>query len=268
MRLSELLKDLVIIPVDADRDVLHLILDSRQLHQQDLFLAIKGTQADGRRFIPQAIAAGAAAVLVDADTPQESIRYEQSVPLIPVYQLQNKLGKLAARFYQEPAKQLRLFGVTGTNGKTSCTHFIAQILQALQVPSGVIGTLGSGMIGALGEAGLTTPDAITLQATLRQLVDQGAKAVAMEVSSHSVDQGRVNDIAFSVGIFTNLTQDHLDYHGTMQAYANVKHQFFAKWPMDHLILNADDPHGEEWIREFAPEKSVFAYSVSPPTSLA
>jgi UDP-N-acetylmuramoyl-L-alanyl-D-glutamate--2,6-diaminopimelate ligase len=267
MRLSELLKDIVTIPADVDREISHLILDSRKVQHHDLFLAIKGTQVDGRRFIPQAIAAGASAVLLDADAPLEAIRYEQSVPLIPVFQLQHQLGKIGAGFYHEPAKQLKMFGVTGTNGKTSCTHFIAQILQALKIPSGVIGTLGSGMVGALGEAGLTTPDAITLQATLRNLIDQGAKAVAMEVSSHSIDQGRVNDVAFAAGIFTNLTQDHLDYHGTMEAYANVKRSFLANWPIKHLILNADDVYGEEWIREFAPEKSVYAFSVSPPTSL-
>jgi UDP-N-acetylmuramoyl-L-alanyl-D-glutamate--2,6-diaminopimelate ligase len=267
MRLSILLNGMISLPADADRDVFRLILDSRQVRQHDLFLAVKGMQVDGRRFIPQAILQGAAAVLFDAESQEEPIRFEQSVPLIPFYQLQKKLGQLGERFYHAPAHALQLFGVTGTNGKTSCSHFIAQILSALNTPCGVIGTLGSGMFGALGEAGLTTPDAITLQATLREFVECGAKAVAMEVSSHSIDQGRVNDIAFEVGIFTNLTQDHLDYHGTMEAYANVKHRYLAEWPIKHLVLNADDAYGQQWITEFAPVKSVYAYSVSPPTSL-
>ena len=267
MQLSSLLKNIVSIPASADRDISRLVLDSRQVKPGDLFLAVKGTQTDGRQFIPAALAQGASAVLQDADTQNETMIFTANVPVIPIYQLQNKLGQLGARFYHEPAKQLAVFGVTGTSGKTSCTHFIAQILEALNTPCGVIGTLGSGMVGALGEAGLTTPDAITLQATLRDFVDQGAQAAAMEVSSHSIDQGRVNDIAFAAGIFTNLTQDHLDYHGTMNAYAAVKYRFLAEWPIKNLIINADDEHGEEWIRKLATKKSVYAYSVAPVTSL-
>jgi len=267
MNLSELLKQIVVIPNEVDRDVKRLISDSRQIQKNDLFLAIKGTQTDGSRFVPQAISQGAAAVLYDASSPNDVIAIEQQIPLIPIYQLQNKLGELGARFYGEPGQQLQMFGVTGTNGKTSCTHFIAQILQTLHTPCGVIGTLGSGMYGVLGEAGLTTPDAITLQKTLREFVSHGAKAAAMEVSSHSIDQGRVNNLAFKVGIFTNLTQDHLDYHGSMEAYAKVKYNYLAEWPIQHLIINADDNYGEQWIREFASEKSVYAYSVLPLTSL-
>jgi UDP-N-acetylmuramoyl-L-alanyl-D-glutamate--2,6-diaminopimelate ligase len=160
-----------------------------------------------------------------------------------------------------------MFGVTGTNGKTSCTHFIAQSLQALGMPAGVIGTLGSGLYGALGQAGLTTPDAITLQAILSFLVNQGAKAVAMEVSSHSIDQHRVNGIEFEVGIFTNLTQDHLDYHGDLETYASVKKRFLAEMPVNHVIINADDSYGLKWLTELASQKSVFAYSVNENISL-
>ena len=182
----------------------------------------------------EAIANGASAILAEVDTELASVQFHGPIPVIPVFQLKEKLGLLAARLYDYPAKSLRMFGVTGTNGKTSCTHFIAQMLQAMGVSCGVMGTLGNGFYGALGEAGLTTPDAITLQMTLKDFVANGAQAVAMEVSSHSIDQGRVNEIAFETGIFTNLTQDHLDYHGNMETYAAVKKRFLAEWPIKYL----------------------------------
>lgn len=263
MRLSMLLKNIMSVPAEADCDVPRLVLDSRQVEARDLFLAVKGTHLDGRKYIADAINLGAVAVLVDADSENEAIRWEKEVPLIPINKLQSKLGELGAQFFQHPAKQLQMIGVTGTNGKTSCTHFIAQILQSLQTPCAVIGTLGSGMYGALGEAGLTTPDAISLHAILHDALDQGAKAVAIEVSSHSIDQGRVNDIEFDVGVFTNLTQDHLDYHGTMNEYAAVKHRFLAAYPVKHLVINVDDEYGAKWAQELAHTHSVFTYSVLP-----
>lgn len=266
MQLSILLNDILRLPPEIDCDISRLVLDSRKIKVNDLFFAVKGTQLDGRKYVLDAISQGAAAVLLDADTAYESITTQQNVPLIPIYQLQNKMGEIAGRFYGYPAKKMRMMGVTGTNGKTSCTHFIAQILQSLQIPCGIVGTLGSGFYQKLGEAGLTTPDAITLQAILHDLLEQGAKAVAMEVSSHSIAQGRVNGIEFEVGIFTNLTQDHLDYHGDMQTYAAVKHRFLADVPTKHLIMNADDPYGRKWIAELASCKSVFAYSTHKLTS--
>ena len=265
MRLSVLLQNIMSIPAEADCDVSRLVLDSRQVQARDVFLAVKGTHLDGRKYIAEAINHGAVAVLVDADSENETIRWENDIPLIPINNLQSKLGELGAQFYQHPAKKLQMIGVTGTNGKTSCTHFIAQILQSLQTPCAVVGTLGSGMYGALGEAGLTTPDAITLQAILRDVLDQGAKAVAIEVSSHSIDQGRVNDIEFDVGVFTNLTQDHLDYHGTMDAYAAVKRRFLTVFPVKHLVINIDDAYGAKWAHELAHTRSVFTYSVLPVT---
>lgn len=267
MRLSILLQDTYQVTAEADRDISDLTLDSRQVKANDVFIAIKGTHLDGRQYIASAIAKGAAAILIDADSDHQSIVMQQNVPLIPVYQLQSKLGQIAARFYAYPTRQLCMIGVTGTSGKTSCTHFIAQLLQSLQIPCGIIGTLGSGFYGALGEVGLTTPDAITLQATLREFVSKGAKAIAMEVSSHSIDQGRVNTIPFEIGIFTNLTQDHLDYHGNMDAYAAVKQRFFTELPTKHVIINADDAYGKTWIPALAQQKSVYAYTTQPPMGL-
>lgn len=260
MRLSSLLQDYISIPETADCDITRMVLDSRKVSQQDLFVAMKGTALDGRKYIPTALAQGAAAVLFEAENADEAISFQGDIPLIPMNNLAKKIGQLAARFYDFPAKKLPIIGVTGTNGKTSTTHFIAQCLEALHLPCGVIGTLGCGMYGKLGEAGLTTPDPITLQATLCEMQKQGAKAVAMEVSSHSIDQGRVNGIDYEIGIFTNLTQDHLDYHGDMETYAAVKKRFIAEFPMKYVVINADDARGKQWIVELNQHKKVYAYS--------
>lgn len=266
MRLSQLLHhDLTLTP-ETDRFVARLVLDSRFIQSHDLFLAVKGTQVDARCYIPDAIAKGAAAVLKDADTPHETITWQGNVPIIPIYQLIQHLGRLAAQFYDFPARQLRMVGITGTNGKTSCSHFLAQSLQALHIPCGIVGTLGSGFYGRLQETGLTTPDAIHLQSYLRDFVRQGAIAVAMEVSSHSIHQGRVNAIPFELGIFTNLTQDHLDYHGDMTTYAAVKRRFLADSAVQQVIINADDHDGENWIHELSADKFVYSYSIRKPES--
>ena len=262
MRISELLKD-INLPAGADVEVRKLVLDSRQVTAGDVFLAVRGAASDGRQFMEAAIRQGAAAVIKDADSVTDAISFQNDIPIIPVQHLKSQIGFMAARFYGDPAKALRMIGVTGTNGKTSCTHFMAQILGA---PCGVIGTLGSGLYGALGEVGLTTPDAVTLQKLLREFVDSGAGVVAMEVSSHSIDQGRVNGIEFEMGVFTNLTQDHLDYHGTMAAYADVKRRFIVGASTQHVIVNADDAIGKSWINELAGHKSVFAYSTGMPLS--
>jgi UDP-N-acetylmuramoyl-L-alanyl-D-glutamate--2,6-diaminopimelate ligase len=262
VRLSSLLNNIKSIAIADDRDVQRITLDSRAVQPGDLFIALKGTQQDGRKYIPNALACGAVAALLDADSDSQAVTIENGVPLIPLYQLQQKLGDIAARFYQHPAKQLRMIGVTGTNGKTSCTHFIAQCLQALHQSCGIIGTLGCGFYGALNESGMTTPDAVTLQATLQSFVKQNAAAVAMEVSSHSIDQGRVNGIEFEIGVFTNLTQDHLDYHGDMQTYAAVKKRFLAELPVKHLIINVDDDYGRVWAKELASHKSIVTYSAT------
>lgn len=266
MHLSTLLEGLSPHSIEMDYDIHGLSLDSRQIKPQDLFIAIKGTHLNGQKYISDAISRGAKAILIDSDSSADLCpQYEQAL-LIPIPQLKNKIGLIAARFYHHPAKQLRMIGITGTNGKTSCTHFIAQVLQALQIRCGMIGTLGSGFYGELTELGLTTPDAITLQKILHEFLMQNAQAVAMEVSSHSIDQGRIYGIEFETAIFTNLTQDHLDYHKDMQTYATVKRKFLAEIPNKHLIINADDDYGRKWINELAAYKSVFAYSTQGPFS--
>ena len=257
MLLSALLNGHVDIIATDDREITGLTLDSRMVKPGFVFLALKGTCESGVAYIHDAISKGAAAVLTET---KEMLAV--AVPVIQVDHLRAKTGILAARFYDFPAKKMRMIGVTGTNGKTSCTHFIAQILQELNEPCGLIGTLGSGFYGALSEPTLTTPDAVTLQKTLHDFVENGANAVAMEVSSHSIDQGRVNGVEFEIGVFTNLTQDHLDYHGTMDAYAAVKRRFLAECFTQHAVLNVDDAHGLKWAIELAMQKSIFAYGTN------
>lgn len=263
MQLSQLLKKHL--PVTCDREIPRLILDSRQIQPGDLFLAKNSTQTGAQTYIFDAIQKGAVAVLQETDNQNEAISWQQQIPIIPIYQLSQQIGEIAARFYDFPAKKLRIIGVTGTNGKTSCSHFLAQCLQALQVPCGIMGTLGNGFYGQLQETGLTTPDAITLQENLRQFINKGARAVAMEVSSHGIDQGRINAIPFEIGLLTNVTQDHLDYHGDMATYAGVKRRFLAGSTVKQAIINADDVYGADWIDELVQHKSVFSYSIRPST---
>lgn len=256
MDLSKLLQGIYSIPENLDREISQVTLDSRLVQKNSLFIALKGSHYDGCEYIDKAISKGAIAVLIDAET--QSV--DSNIPLIPIQGLKEKLGKIAAKFYGNPASKLHMIGVTGTSGKTSCTYFIAQCLQSLNIPCGLIGTLGSGMYGEIGPAGLTTPDAVTLQSILQDLVNQKAKAVAMEVSSHSIDQGRINNIDYDLGIFTNLSQDHLDYHGDMESYAAVKRRFVADLPVKEMIINADDVRGLQWINELATHKPIIAYS--------
>jgi UDP-N-acetylmuramoyl-L-alanyl-D-glutamate--2,6-diaminopimelate ligase len=238
--------------------------DSRALKPGDVFIALQGAHLDGRAYIPAAIAKGAAAILMEGPA---GTTLEAGVPVISIPDLKANLAALAAAFYGEPAKMIPLIGVTGTNGKTSCSHFVAEALHALGEPCGLMGTLGSGFYGALGEPGLTTPEACGLQALLRQFVDQGAKAVAMEVSSHSIAQGRIDGLQFETALFTNLTQDHLDYHGDMQTYANVKYRFLAEWLNKNVVINVEGAYGLRFANELAKQRLVYATAVNRPANL-
>ncbi|TMH61975.1 MAG: UDP-N-acetylmuramoyl-L-alanyl-D-glutamate--2,6-diaminopimelate ligase [Betaproteobacteria bacterium] len=219
--------------------------DSRQVRPGDAFAAYRGTRQDGRAFIPDAIARGAGAILWDV---QGFVwNREWKVPHLPIEDLKARLGAIADAIYGHPSRELWMIGVTGTNGKTSCAHWIAAGLDASGRRAAVLGTLGNGLWGALEDAPNTTADAALLHETLRHLASIGAQAAAMEVSSHGLDQGRVNGVAFDVALFTNLSRDHLDYHGTMAAYGAAKAKLFA-WPgLRFGVINADDPFGQSLI---------------------
>ena len=223
-----------------------LTLDSRRVAPGDAFVALAGTRSHGIEFAPAASARGAAAILADA-TGMAAARPMPAfdVPLIWIDDLRGRLGAIAARFCGDASRALEVVGVTGTNGKTSTVQLIAQALAGAGRRVATIGTLGAGLHGALQAGERTTPDAIELQQRLADFRDAGASAVAMEVSSHALDQGRVNAVAFDVAVFTNLTRDHLDYHGTMAAYAAAKARLFD-WPgLRAALINVDDDFGRE-----------------------
>ena len=236
-----------------------LTADSRRCAPGSAFFAYPGEQADGRSFIPDALRRGASAVLWEA--AQFAWRAEWRVPNIALHELKQRAGVLASEFHGRPSEQLWMCGVTGTNGKTSCSHWIAASLERCGAPSGVVGTLGSGFAGALQDAGNTTPDALELLAMLKELHAAGARAVAMEVSSHGLLQGRVNGVRFSCALFTNLSHDHLDYHGTLQAYGEAKAQLFATPGLQTAVLNLDDALGVELARRLAGRVRTIGYSL-------
>lgn len=258
MKLSVLLQDILAHPIDHEVTVDGLALDSRKVKQGDLFFACVGTQVDGKAYIDDAILRGARVVLAEGNAPSE---LRGTIPVIFIPDLGKKIGVIASRFYHHPSEKMQVVGITGTNGKTSCSHFIAAALTQNQLPCGVIGTLGNGLYGHIQESNLTTPDAVTLQKTLADFLSQHAKYVAMEVSSHSVDQGRMNGVEFEIGIFTNLTRDHLDYHGTMENYAAAKRKFFDSTATKTIVANADDAFGRKLIQDFHGIKPIYAYSL-------
>jgi UDP-N-acetylmuramoyl-L-alanyl-D-glutamate--2,6-diaminopimelate ligase len=219
--------------------------DSRRVDRGAAFAAYPGARTDGRAHIAEALARGAQAVLWEAHGFQW--RPEWAVPQQAVEGLAAKLGAIADRVYGSPSQSLWMVGITGTNGKTSCSHWIAQAVEACGRRAAVIGTLGNGRLGALAPSPTTTPDVCALHEILAQLGRGGVTVVAMEVSSHGLDQGRVNHVAFDVALFTNLSRDHLDYHGTMVAYGQAKEKLFA-WPGLHsAVVNADDAFGQRLI---------------------
>ena len=219
-----------------------LSADSRTVTLGCGFAAYPGEAGDGRDYLAQAIAAGAAAVLWE----QRDFAWPQqwaALPNVPVADLKNCVGEIAAVVYGKPSEKLWMIGVTGTNGKTSCAHWLAQSLSGAGRRSAVLGTLGNGFPAALTPSPNTTPDAIVLQQALAGYLAQGAQVAVMEVSSHGLAQGRVNGVRFDVAVLTNLTRDHLDYHGDMASYAAAKATLF-QWPgLRYAVLNLDDEFG-------------------------
>jgi len=238
-----------------------LATDSRAVAAGDVFLAYPGERADGRRFVADALARGAAAVLWERDGfawPREL-----GAPNVGVAGLKRLAGPLAAEVYGRPSERLWTVGVTGTNGKTSCTQWIAQALAGAGRRCAVVGTLGLGFPGALVENPNTTPDAVLLQHALKRFADEGAACVALEASSIGLDQGRLEGTRFACALFTNLSRDHLDYHADMEAYAEAKMRLFRTSGLGHAVLNLDDALGVRiaHMLAFGPVRRV-GYSVA------
>ncbi|RNF84290.1 UDP-N-acetylmuramoyl-L-alanyl-D-glutamate--2,6-diaminopimelate ligase [Montanilutibacter psychrotolerans] len=238
MPLAKLLPDVAGVP--ADLVIGGLVMDSRAIRTGDAFVAIAGFGAHGLQFVDQAHAAGAAAILFEPPAPAE---LPAPADAIAVPGLRSRLGAMADAFHGRVSADMTVVGVTGTNGKTSTVQLLAQAWTLLGTTAGTIGTLGTGLYGDAQPTGFTTPLVLALHAQLAGLHDQGARAVAMEVSSHALDQGRVDGVHFAVALFTNLTRDHLDYHGDMASYGAAKAKLFA-WPgLQAAVINLDDAHG-------------------------
>ena len=221
--------------------------DSRQIQSGDIFFAYPvghgNTLRDGREFIDAALENGAVAIVFDP--AGSGAKYIDHPQCIAVENLAEQVGELSAQWYDYPSKQLKMIGVTGTNGKTSITQWLTQALDEPHHRTAVLGTLGTGFPGSLVQTGYTTPDAPKLQTQLKELLNAGAKQVAMEVSSHALHQGRVLGTHLNCAVFTNLTQDHLDYHGSMADYAEAKARLFQLSGLEHAVINLDDAFGRE-----------------------
>lgn len=238
-----------------------LVTDSRKIEPGDTFVAYVGEKMDGRHFIEDAIRAGAASVIWE----QQGFSWDVSwrIPNLPIFDLRARAGEIASHVYGNPSEKLWVVGVTGTNGKTSSTHWIAQALTRLGKKTAVIGTLGNGFPGALSPTINTTPDAVALHGLLAKYLVEGATCVAMEVSSHALVQGRVNGIRFDVALLTNLTRDHLDYHADMDAYGAAKARLFERPEIQYAILNGDDGFGFQIMkRPLAAQKIAYGFTGS------
>jgi UDP-N-acetylmuramoyl-L-alanyl-D-glutamate--2,6-diaminopimelate ligase len=222
----------------------HATSSSRDARLGSIFLAYPGAARDGRAFIDDAVSRGVSAVMYESSG---DFQWNDAwrVPHVAVQDLKQFASAIGAHVYEHPSNQLWMVGVTGTNGKTSVSQWISQSLEMAGRRSAVLGTIGNGLMGALVTSDNTTPDAILLQRYLREFVFAGAAACAMEVSSHGLDQGRVSDVKYDVAVFTNLTRDHLDYHGTMEAYGEAKAKLFALRGLKAAVVNVDDAFGRE-----------------------
>ncbi len=246
MLLSRLLPD---VPLAHDVLVSGLVMDSRHVQPGNAFFAIAGFGAHGLGFAEQARANGAAAILFEPPAPAE---LPAPADAIAVPGLRARMGAMADQFHGHPSKAMAMVGVTGTNGKTSTVQLLAQAWHLLGQRSGSIGTLGFGLYGALGPTGYatpTTPLVLQVHTLLAKLRDLGAQSVAMEVSSHALDQGRVDAVHYDVAVFTNLTRDHLDYHGDMEHYGAAKARLFARAGLKAAVINLDDAFGRRLIGE-------------------
>ena len=226
-----------------------MTVDSRSVAAGDVFVAIPGSKVDGRDFVLSALAQGAAAVLREAASATAKI---DDARVIDVENLSTQLGDIGDEFYGHPSSSLRVIGITGTNGKTSIANWLSQAFTALDIPCAAVGTLGVSLGAKTWSTNNTTPDAAHVQTILRDLRVAGATAVAMEVSSHALALHRVAGTRFDAVVFTNLTQDHLDFHGTMAAYGAAKAKLFTDYPVNHRIINADDEFGAQLIAKSLP----------------
>ncbi len=266
--LSTLLFHKVKVTPIQDRAISAITMDSRNVSSGSLFIACAGDTHHGLDFVLQALENGAVAIVCEPGgywpQPQiDALATEIAVPLFALEGLSQQVSQIASRFYGEPSRDMKMIGVTGTNDKTSCSQFLAEALQGT-MPCGIVGTLGSGFPGALQAGTHTTPEPVVLQSTLANLREQGAQAVVMEVSSHGLDQGRAAAVHFDCAVLTNLSRDHLDFHGDMARYAAAKQRLFETPGLRCAVLNLDDAFGWSLLEILPDTVQAVAYGLSRP----
>lgn len=247
-------------------EVTDVSLDSRAITDGSLFIAYPGLATDGRAYMTQAVKAGAAVIVAEKDGLEEFAESDgdvsnfKGIPLIAVTDLVQASGDIAARFYGNPTRKMSVTGITGTNGKTSCCYLLAQALEFLNYPTLMLSTIGNGNPTALKATTNTTPDPVSLQRICGEYLQQKNHYMTMEVSSHGLQQGRINGVEFSVAVFTNLSVDHLDYHGDMESYFQAKRELFLKKDLKAAVINADDEYGRRLLQDDAIKCKKIAYS--------
>lgn len=262
MILHDLLKDIGEKRVTGDQniEIKGITVDSNKVEKNFMFIAIKGTNTDGHKYIQSAISNGANAIMFEDNFSQE----DNNISLVEVENTRKALPKIASNFYSNPTKRINLVGITGTNGKTTISYILEQIWKEQGVNSGIIGTIENRFKNKIYPANLTTPDPIGLNSLIHEMKDDGVTHIAMEVSSHALDLSRVDSCDFDVAIFSNLTQDHLDYHKTLDNYFNAKKKLFIEVLKDskkenkYSIINIDDEYGKKLSEEI--EGKVITYS--------
>ncbi|QCI18771.1 UDP-N-acetylmuramoyl-L-alanyl-D-glutamate--2,6-diaminopimelate ligase [Buchnera aphidicola] len=239
------------------KNINNLVLDSRKLKPKDIFIAIKGKEKDGHDFILEAISKKVTAVLSEITEKNQhgKINYIHNTPIISFFKLSKQLSKLAERFYYKPSNQLKIIGITGTNGKTTVTQLINQWSELLGNKIATMGTLGNGFYKSLKYTNNTTSSSIDIQSFLSSVLNK-VKLVTLEVSSHGLVQDRVKNISFYAAIFTNLTQDHLDYHENMKKYELAKRSLFTDYQVKKIILNANDKYAKNWLKQFSNKYTI------------
>jgi len=257
MKLTQLLNNFR--QPELDAEITGLSLDSRAVMSGDAFFALPGANQHGLSHARQAILNGARAIIYDPQgAALTDVALINNVISIAIPELNCHVSAIAAEFYQHPAQRMTVIGITGTNGKTTCSQLIAQAIPNC----GVIGTMGWGEPDHLTETLNTTPDALTIQKILKQFADQGKSTVAMEVSSHGLQQGRVNAVAFKGAVFTNLSRDHLDYHGDMDSYLQAKLALFSHKTLEFAVINLDDANSLKVLNMLAANVQIWTFSTT------
>jgi UDP-N-acetylmuramoyl-L-alanyl-D-glutamate--2,6-diaminopimelate ligase len=244
-RLGELLAGFATVAPEHDIDIAGVAIDSREIEPGFLFLACHGHRTHGAAFIREAELSGAIAIAWDTDGLGQAPELATDTVGLPVANLAAHAGEIAARFFDHPSEALTLIGITGTNGKTSCSQILAAVLSDWGQLCGIVGTLGYGLPGRLAPPTHTTPDAVRLQRELDSLRTAGAEFASLEVSSHALDQRRVAGCRFHVAVFTNLSREHLEYHPSFEAYGAAKRRLFDMPDLAYAVINVDDPFGAE-----------------------